>query len=160
MQVNWVEVMGTMYKPSCILLLCFQCDVPVFGKIKEIYNIDREFYVAVQMLSTEVFNKHFHSYEVKSTSSVYVCPISSVKDYHPLWCYQCFSEELYGTTFIPLKYHIINWLNQQLLLCTCECLKWCGKPRLTINSVTMYDIVYVYLRCETLCLRLQYNCYV
>jgi len=106
--VKWIEENGTTYKPNCIVFVCFQEDIPVFGIIKEILSIDKIFYFVLRLLETVVFNPHFHAYEVITTMHYFACTQKELQDYHPLWIYESYSLELNGTYFIPLKYHVIS----------------------------------------------------
>ena len=52
-RVNWVEVNGITYKPSCVVIHMFRHDMPVFGRIVDIYVFQNHFYLA-----TEVYSYH------------------------------------------------------------------------------------------------------
>ena len=100
--------MGRRYKFHAIVIVCFQSDVPVFGQIQDIISIGEKFYLVLQLLKAVIFNGHFHTYEVIQTSIMYVCEISSLADYHPLWLYQSFNHRLNDTYFVPLKYYVLS----------------------------------------------------
>ena len=70
-----------------MVFIRFELDVPVFGRITEVLSVDDQFYLSVQLITTEVFNSHHHAYEVRLSNSTEVCEIKSLQDYHPLWAY-------------------------------------------------------------------------
>lgn len=107
-RVNWIEINGITYKPSCMVLLCFQHDMPVFGRIIDIFVYQKCFYLATQVHITYVFNQHYHAYEVSSTSTIHITSCTSLQDYHPLWTYQSYSQHLLEISFIPLKYYVLS----------------------------------------------------
>ena len=86
----------------------FEQDVPVFGQIKEILCCEREYFMTLHILTTEIFNSHFHAYEVKKTNTFRLCKFNSLVDHHPLWVYQSFDSINITTCFVPLKYHVLN----------------------------------------------------
>ena len=53
-----------MYKTPCIVFVEFQCDVPLFGQIQDVLIIQERCYLVLQLLKAEVFNSHYHAYEV------------------------------------------------------------------------------------------------
>lgn len=106
--MKWIEQNGTIYKHNCVVFLCFQEDIPLFGVIQEILCIDTIFYFILHLLETVTFNPHFHAYEAITTTHYHACTQKELQDYRPLWLYQSYSLELNGTWFIPLKYHVLS----------------------------------------------------
>ena len=113
-RVNWMEIMGTTYKPTISVIIDYYQDLPIFGEIQDVVSVDKKFYLATHLLKTTAYNPHFHAYEVKKTSNWFVCEISSLRDYHPLWVYQSYDVQLIQTFFVPLKYHVMNNVDLQL----------------------------------------------
>lgn len=60
----------------------------------------------------EVFNSHFHAYEVRQTSITHICQPSQLQDHHPLWLYQTYNQEISGTYFVTLKYYVLSNTDQ------------------------------------------------
>ena len=81
----------------------FELDIPVFGRILEILSIDDCFFFSLELLVTEVFNPHYHAYEVCPSSSNRheVVNVESLQDHHPLWAYQCYDQHMINTSFVP-----------------------------------------------------------
>ena len=107
-RVNWIEVNGVTYKPSCVVLICFNNDIPVFGRIVDIYAFQNRFYLSTEVYITCTFNQHYHAYEVTPTSTLHICEVATLQDYHPLWVYQSYNQHLLNTFFIPLKYYVLS----------------------------------------------------
>lgn len=100
--------METHYHSPAIGVICFQSDVPVFGQIQEILRVGDKFFLVLKLMKAVVFNSHFHTYEVISTSVLHVCEVTSLADYHPLWLYQSFNWRLCETYFVPMKYYVLS----------------------------------------------------
>ena len=96
-----------MLKPSVVVLVCHQKDVPVFGYIKDIVAINKRLYLAMLLLFPKVYNSHFHAYEVTYTDKWYICEPNHLQDSHPLYIYHSYSTH-YHTNFLPLKYYIVD----------------------------------------------------
>ncbi len=107
-RINWIEVAGTYYKPNMVVLYKMEQDIPIFGQISEILNSDDKFWFALTVLETQLFNSHFHSYEVKKTNLKILCEATKIYDYHPLWLYQSYDSNFIDSCFISLKYHVVN----------------------------------------------------
>lgn len=103
-----MEINGVTYKPTCIVLLRYEDDMPVFGHIVDIFSFQNNYYLATEVYTTCTFNQHYHAYEVKPTSTMQICEVKSLKDYHPLWVYQSYSQRFLNTYFIPLKYYVLS----------------------------------------------------
>ncbi len=82
--------------------------MPSFAEIVDIVFLrsDSTCLFVCKMYVTDCFNKHYHSYEVLSTEEVLIIKQSDLTDYHVLHKYKIHFE----TTFIPLKYHILEVL--------------------------------------------------
>jgi len=91
-----------------MVLICFTHDMPIFGRIMDIFTFNTNFYLAIQVYITHTFNQHYHAYEVAPTSTVHICTVQSLQDYHPLCIYQSYSQHLINTLFIPLKYYVLS----------------------------------------------------
>lgn len=97
-----------MYKPACMVLLRFEDDMPIFGRIVDIFSFQNHFYLATELYITYTYNHHYHAYEVTTASTMEICEVKLLKDYHPLWIYQSYNQHLLDTYFIPLKYYVLN----------------------------------------------------
>ena len=64
---NWVTVNGTLYKKHCGLLLQAKHDIPVFGKLLDIYVVNTVLYFYVNVLETVEYSTHFHCFIVKKS---------------------------------------------------------------------------------------------
>ena len=86
----------------------FKDDMPVFGRIVDIFVYQNHFYLATELYLTITFSQHYHAYEVAPTSNIHVSEVQSLRDYHPLWTYQSYNQHLLNTYFIPLKYYVTS----------------------------------------------------
>ena len=82
--------------------------MPIFGCIIDILIFNTHIYLATQVYTTYTFNQHYHAYEVVPTTTVHICTVESLQDYHPLTVYQSYDERLISTFFIPLKYYVLS----------------------------------------------------
>lgn len=103
--VKWVEILGTRYKPPLCVFVCFECDLPVFGKIEDILNVSDSFFLVLHLYKVIVFSSHYHAYKVTATNVKHICSVHSLVDHHPLCMYQPFGSI---TSYIPLKYYVLN----------------------------------------------------
>ena len=96
--------MGSTYKACCVVLVHNHSDMLLFGQIEEIYSINQNFYLALNLYKTIAFDTHYHAYEVILTSQTYVTNVESIADHHPLWVYQ--NQD--GVSYVPLKYNVLS----------------------------------------------------
>lgn len=82
--------------------------MPVFGVIKEIFKISRDYFVVCNVLNTLCFVSHIHAYEVNYSQTVEIIKISLLYDYHPLGLYH---SPLDNSLVVSLKYHIVENLS-------------------------------------------------
>ena len=62
---NWVEIDGTTYKKPCTLVVKMKDGVQVFGKLLEVYEVNQEHLLFVQLYNTQSFDHHLHAYTVQ-----------------------------------------------------------------------------------------------
>ena len=106
--VSWIEIDGRNYKQGAVVSL--ESDLlPLFAIIEDIvlYNSTTVLFV-VQLLVTDCFNSHFHSYEVLPSYPLQfvACEYTDFKDAHVLHHYKLSSKP--DLLYIPMKYHIIE----------------------------------------------------
>ena len=68
---------------SSVVFIRFELDVPVFERIMEVLSVDDQFYLSVQLFTTDVFNSHYHAYEVRISNVTEVCQIKSLPRLSP-----------------------------------------------------------------------------
>ena len=102
------ERRGTMYKTPSIVFVEFQCDILIFHQVQDILFIQEKFFLVLQLLKAEVFNSHFHAYEVQRMILIYLCEVDSLVDHHSLWIYQNYNPHLLEKCFIHLKYFALS----------------------------------------------------
>lgn len=99
---------GTVYRHGDVVVLKNEL-LPTFGVIKDVIvlDVDRHYFVC-EILITEHFLEHFHSFEVtKQNSPNYsICMQSDFVDHHVLHAYRVLSCP--QSLFVPLKYHLIE----------------------------------------------------
>ena len=89
-----------------VVLTKFIEDMPVFGQIVDIILHGRmKPLLAIDVLETTCFNKHFYAYEVKEKSirEFYLCTQSDLAKYHTLSIYIPQNSHQF---MIPLKYYV------------------------------------------------------
>ena len=83
--------------------------VPKFGVIEDIIVLDTDiFYLVCQVLKTENFNHHLHSYKTHKQSSreYWIGEQKDLFDHTVLAAYKCSSQP--GSFNIPLKYQLTD----------------------------------------------------
>ena len=103
-RLQWIEVLGTRYKPGGVVVLSAQEDYS-FGFIFDViaFNVV-DYYIVCEELNTECFNPHFHAYEVshaRDPSFVFVKQ-SGLADHSVLGLYK-----KANTNFIVCKYRVL-----------------------------------------------------
>ena len=102
-RVNWVNVCGTRYEPSMVLITgvdeyCY----PKFGKILDIFIFNNQPLFMCQMFENIGFNDHVGGYEVSSSKSCICILHKNLFDYCPLYNFVMSNEEQY----VVLKYYL------------------------------------------------------
>ena len=103
-----MRIYGTLYSIGAVVLTNFFDDMPVFGRIVDIIlHESMKPLLAIEMLETTCFNKHFNSYEVKekSTRTFYLCMQNDLADYHTLSIYTPQNSHHF---MIPMKYYVLT----------------------------------------------------
>ena len=107
-RLSWVQVDVTVYYHGDVVVLENEL-LPTFGVIKDmiVFDVDRYYFVC-EVLSTECFVNHFHSFEVtKQNPTKYsICKQPDFVDHHILHAYSVTSYP--HSLFVPLKYHLIE----------------------------------------------------
>lgn len=82
---SWVKIGGTVYKRDNIVAVSSNL-LPVFGNILDILIVDvSQCYFVCELLATESFNTHYHSYEVRKQTQpipLVICKQSDFIDHH------------------------------------------------------------------------------
>lgn len=102
-RVNWVEIAGIKYRESLAVLVEFQKELPVFGRIEAVLKVDGDFRLFVTLYEVSYFDHHLHAYKVKLTSLKHLCSVVNLRDHTTLSIYQSFGST---NTCIVLKYHV------------------------------------------------------
>ena len=102
-RLNWIEVLGTKYKPGEIVVISVDT-VPKFGLISDVIVLDVDnYFIVCEVLHTIRFNSHYHAYEVsRDTAPTFVfLKQSDMSDHSVLGLYNKITF-----SFVSLKYHI------------------------------------------------------
>jgi hypothetical protein len=102
------EVLGTVYKAQCCVLIGYHLDLPQFGQVQDILVVENlQVYLVVEVLNTCCFSDHHHSYEVIKISNpeIAIFMPSELKDFQALHMRQVRSE-MRTVKLITPKYNI------------------------------------------------------
>ncbi len=93
---NDVTFRGQNYKHGSVLVLNY-CEVPTFGVLYFAVRKNRNglCLFLVELLKTECFSKHYHSFIVTKTGVFQVIGCDSLNDYHPLAIYDAMKSDQY-----------------------------------------------------------------
>lgn len=110
-RVTWVQIQGTKYVEGCIVVLDSSDILPIFGMIINILLIESdEPYFVCEVLDTEEFSSHFHSFIVQRTKPIPIvfCKPGDLSDYHTIGMYSLrLSHETVTTHYIVPQYHLM-----------------------------------------------------
>lgn len=104
-RLSWVQVDGTTYKQGCVVVTNVNL-VPTFGLIKEVIVFETDvYYLVCEILFTEYFCHHYHSYKVcKHFPPVYdIHQPGNLSDHITLSMYT-----LQDSFYIPLKHQLTD----------------------------------------------------
>lgn len=101
------EVLGTVYKAQCCVLIGRHLDLPQFGQVQDIVVENLQVYLVVEVLSTCYFHDHYYSYEVVRTPNPQIAIFlpSELKDFQALHMRQV-KLEMRTVKLITVKYDI------------------------------------------------------
>ena len=102
-RVSYAEVLGTEYQEGVVVLVTFDDDIPIFGKLQDIIvtTSGECLFVFIPYVGA-LFNYHFHSYEVHAVHNQYLA------DFQPLSISHSFKRSLFNINFVCLKYHVFE----------------------------------------------------
>ena len=108
LRTAWVKHDGILYKPAAVIVLGVDNDVPVFGKIEQIYIVNtNDIYFNVRILSTVEYNEHRHIFLVHTSNDCNTIKIIMLYKSFPLHFRRVnINGQLY--LCIVLKYHIVK----------------------------------------------------
>ena len=110
-RVTWIQLQGTKYVEGCVVVLDSTEILPIFGIIINILLIKpAEPYFVCEVLDTEKFSSHFHSFVVQRTKPIPIvfCKPDDLSDYHTLGLYSLrLSHETVTTHYIVPQYHLM-----------------------------------------------------
>ena len=72
--MSYAEVLGTKYQKGVVVLVTFDDDIPIFGRIKDIYVTASGECLFVFVPVGALFNYHYHSYEVHAVHNQFNKP--------------------------------------------------------------------------------------
>ena len=104
-RLSWVQVGGSTYHFGDVVVLKYDL-LPTFGVIHDLIVFDvTEFFIVAEVLITQCFVDHYHSFEVsKQPLKEYsICPIKDLIDHHVLGLYN-----IADSFFVPLKYYLVE----------------------------------------------------
>ena len=106
-RVKQVQVSGTRYTKENIVVLGKTEDLPVLGRISQIFITQDDQCLFVAQLLLLEFHPHYNAYEIVGTGSTIVTTPDRLHFYHPHNTHTCFSPSLAGSKFVCLKQHLL-----------------------------------------------------
>ena len=104
-RLSWLQISGSVYHCGDVVVLKYGL-LPTFGVVQDVIVFDvTVFYIVAEVLVTECFVEHYHSFEVsKQTATEYmICEIKHLVDHHVLGLYN-----VSGSLFVSLKYYLVE----------------------------------------------------
>ncbi|KAJ1526452.1 hypothetical protein ONE63_009586 [Megalurothrips usitatus] len=90
---NWVDFMGTRYKPRMVLIIGANEDGYKFGKIVDILLYNKQPLFVCKVLVSMGYCDHVGGHEVKEGTSIFCTPYSNLLDPFPVYDFSMFSGE-------------------------------------------------------------------
>lgn len=85
---KYVKISGTKYYSDQCLMLSFDNDLPLFGKILFILVYKQvDVFFIFGKFETVCLNKHLHAYEVQDTEELFVCKYLELNNIKPVFCH-------------------------------------------------------------------------
>ena len=104
---SWVQYFNSTYKKYCIIVTSMS-NKPVFGKVQDILVLpDSSVFFLVNILTTEHFDSHYHTYCVRETIACDLIELSSMEYPFVLHLYTNAYREDYNT-YIIMKYGLFQ----------------------------------------------------
>ena len=109
--MTWITIGGTKYVEGCVVALDSSEVLLIFGIIIDILLIkEDEPYFVCEVMTTEEYSDHLHSYVLKrvSPTPITFCKHQEMADHHTLGLYKLrlFGDSLPSLYVVP-KYHIM-----------------------------------------------------
>jgi hypothetical protein len=81
-----VEVMGTMYKRKCCVVISSHLQLPQFGQVQDMVIHNSDVYFVIEVLNTIQFYNHYYSYEISHSQNPQydLCLQSELPDFQVL----------------------------------------------------------------------------
>ena len=105
--MTWIQLQGTKYTKGCVVVLDTSEVQPIFGIIIDIILITADKpYLVCEVLTTEEFSAHLHSFVVKRVAKpvpIVFCQPNELSDYHTLGLYSLllFHERTQSHYIVP-----------------------------------------------------------
>ena len=110
-RVTWIQIQGTKYVEGCITVLDSSEVLPKFGVIINVLLIKPdEPCLVCELLKTQEFSTHFHSYVVQRDKPIPIvfCKPDELSDHHSLGLYSLrFNHDSVPTNYIVPQYHLM-----------------------------------------------------
>ena len=113
-KASWVVCHGTDFRKSGVIVHSVDEDslLPMFGIIKQIWNVSEFIYFEYTPLETTCFSEHFQAYHVKETETIE----SGIASYEGLVDFNVFHthEDSVGELYVPVKYDLGDVIDQHV----------------------------------------------
>ena len=110
-RVIWIQIQGTKYVEGCVVVLDSSEILPKFGIIISVLLIKPdEPCLVCELLKTQEFSTHFHSYVVPRDKPIPIvfCKPDELSDHHSLGLYSLrFNHDSVPTNYIVPQYHLM-----------------------------------------------------
>ena len=100
---------GQTYKPPCAVVIDVdqvESDL-IFGKVKDVYNINGRPTLLVTLYKTKEYSKHFHAFIVTPTARNKAILVGNLFSPFPLHIRKCCTSSVTHTCIV-VKHHILH----------------------------------------------------
>lgn len=105
-----MEIGGTTFRSSAVIVLGVVADLPQFGEVKEVYVVGaNRVLLYIRLLDTQHFFHHCHCYVVRRSSSFKVVSPSDMYTHSLLYLRYLTISSSFKLVVVP-KYHMCNSL--------------------------------------------------
>ena len=100
-------VENTIYRKPCVVLIGFENDYPLFGRVEDIFVVNCKILFHVTILKTEYFCNHLQAFIIAYTSNTDVLLCTQLYSYIPMHIHRIPLDENM-LNVIVCKYHLCD----------------------------------------------------
>ena len=102
--LNWIKVQSSTLHKKSFVLMKYDVDNPVFGKLIDMLCVNSTFLLYVQVYIGEFFNSHYNAFLIKTHGDFCVVNVDTLQDHRPITVRPTFVTSQYLYALMPYYY--------------------------------------------------------